>query len=46
MMLLAALSFFAGLILASVTRGRHELKALFYLQQPRPSVDPAVREKE
>jgi glycosyltransferase involved in cell wall biosynthesis len=33
MMLLSALSFFAGLILATVTRGRRELKALFYLRQ-------------
>jgi len=33
LMLLAALSFFAGLILATVTQGRRELKALFYLQQ-------------
>lgn len=32
MMLLSALSFFAGLILATVTRGRREVKALFYLQ--------------
>jgi len=45
MMLLAALSFFAGLILASVARGRHELKALFYLQQPRPTAGSTVREK-
>ena len=44
MMLLAALSLFAGLILASVTRGRHELKALFYLQQPRRAVDSAPGE--
>jgi len=33
LMLMAALSFFAGLILATVTQGRRELKALFYLQQ-------------
>ena len=32
LMILAALSFFAGLILDTVTRGRRELKALFYLQ--------------
>ncbi|HEX7663016.1 MAG TPA: glycosyltransferase family 2 protein [Polyangiaceae bacterium] len=37
-MLLAALSFFAGLILDTVTRGRRELKMLSYLSQegPRP----------
>jgi len=34
LMLLAALSFFAGLVLATVTRGRQETKALFYLQHP------------
>ncbi|MGH8122442.1 MAG: glycosyltransferase [Rudaea sp.] len=33
LMLMSALSFFAGLILATVTKGRRELKALFYLQQ-------------
>jgi glycosyltransferase involved in cell wall biosynthesis len=37
LMLLSALSFFAGLILATVTRGRHELKALIYLQQASPA---------
>ena len=36
MMILAALSFFAGLILATVTRGRQEAKALVYLQQAAP----------
>jgi len=36
MMVTSALSFFAGLILATVTRGRRELKALFYLQQQGP----------
>ena len=34
MMLLAALSGFAGLILDTVTRGRREMKMLAYLQQP------------
>ena len=33
LMILAGLSFFAGLILATVTQGRRELKALLYLQQ-------------
>ncbi len=33
LMLMSALSFFAGLILATVTKGRREMKALFYLQQ-------------
>jgi SAM-dependent methyltransferase len=33
LMLMSALSFFAGLILATVTQGRRELRALFYLQQ-------------
>ena len=33
LMILAGLSFFAGLILANVTQGRREVKALFYLQQ-------------
>ena len=37
LMLLSALSFFAGLILATVTRGRQELKALAYLQQRAPA---------
>jgi glycosyltransferase involved in cell wall biosynthesis len=36
LMLLSALSFFAGLILATVTRGRQESKALAYLQQCAP----------
>jgi len=35
LMLMSALSFFAGLILATVTQGRREMKALFYLQQSR-----------
>lgn len=35
MMLMSALSFFAGLILTTVTRGRRELKALMYIQQPK-----------
>lgn len=36
LMLLAALSFFAGLILDTVTRGRRELKMLAYLGHPAP----------
>lgn len=36
LILLAALSFFAGLILDTVTRGRRELKMLGYLAQPAP----------
>jgi glycosyltransferase involved in cell wall biosynthesis len=36
-MILAALSLFAGLVLATVTRGRQELKALVYLQQRAPT---------
>ena len=42
LMVTAALSFFAGLILANVTKGRRELKALFYLQQP-PAGVPAKK---
>lgn len=37
MMLLATLSFLAGVILATVTRGRQELKALIYLQHAAPT---------
>lgn len=37
LMLLAALSFFSGLILHTVTRGRHEQRMLAYLAQPPPS---------
>jgi len=36
MMVLAALSFFAGLILDTVTRGRRELKMLAYLRERAP----------
>lgn len=36
LMLLAALAFFAGLILDTVTRGRRELKMLSYLGHPAP----------
>jgi glycosyltransferase involved in cell wall biosynthesis len=36
LMILAALSGFAGLILDTVTRGRRELKMLAYLQHPAP----------
>lgn len=44
LMLLAGLSFFSGLILSTVTQGRRELKALFYLQQRAQAADPASRE--
>ncbi|QNN66172.1 glycosyltransferase [Sphingomonas rhizophila] len=37
MVIVAVLSFFAGLILDTVTRGRRELRRLFYLQYPSPS---------
>jgi glycosyltransferase involved in cell wall biosynthesis len=37
LMLLAALSFFAGLILDTVTRGRRELKLLHYLEMKPPA---------
>lgn len=43
LMILAALSFFAGLILATVTRGRREMKMLAYLQQPAPSQETGLR---
>jgi len=36
LMLLAALSFFAGLILDTVTRGRREIRFLAYLAQKAP----------
>lgn len=39
MMILSALSLFAGLILATVTRGRREMKRLAYLSQPAPPAD-------
>jgi glycosyltransferase involved in cell wall biosynthesis len=42
LMISAVLSFFAGLILATVTRGRRELKALFYLGQPPAGVATAA----
>lgn len=35
-MIAAIFSFFSGLILGSVTRGRHEIKRLFYLAIPGP----------
>ena len=41
LMLMSALSFFAGLILATVTKGRREQKALFYLQQSAHVDQPA-----
>ena len=37
LMVLAALSFFAGLILDTVTRGRHEIRRLAYLALPGPA---------
>ena len=37
MMLLAFLSLVCGLVLDTVTRGRHELKKLFYLRVPGPN---------
>jgi len=43
MILLSALFFFVGLILANVTRGRQELKAMFYLQQTR-GIEPKTSE--
>ena len=39
MMVLAALSFFSGLILSTVTRGRCELRMLFYVAQCAPRLD-------
>lgn len=36
LMLLAALSFFAGLVLDTVTRGRREMRLLAYLAQEAP----------
>jgi glycosyltransferase involved in cell wall biosynthesis len=36
LMLLAALSFFSGVILDTVTRGRREMRLLAYLSQPAP----------
>ena len=39
--ILAALSLFAGLILDTVTRGRREIKKLFYLSVPAPGVPAA-----
>ena len=46
LMITAALSFFAGLILVTVTKGRRELKALFYLRQPPPSARAARTDRE
>jgi glycosyltransferase involved in cell wall biosynthesis len=43
MMITSALSFFAGLILATVTQGRRELKTLFYLQQTARVAAPDAR---
>jgi glycosyltransferase involved in cell wall biosynthesis len=40
LMILAALSFFAGLILDTVSRGRREMKRLLYLQQPGVVIQP------
>ena len=42
LMTLAALSFFAGLILDTVTRGRREMRLLAYLAQPAPA-EPGMR---
>lgn len=42
MMIVAVLLFFTGLILDTVTRGRHEMKRLIYLQLPAPGVRPAA----
>jgi glycosyltransferase involved in cell wall biosynthesis len=39
LMLLAALSFFAGLILDTVVRGRREMRRLHYLSLPAPGAD-------
>ena len=39
LMLLAALSLFAGLVLDTVTRGRRETKMLAYLAQPAPGAE-------
>ena len=36
LLVVAVLAFFAGLILDTVTRGRQEIKRLFYLQSPAP----------
>jgi hypothetical protein len=36
MVIIAVLSFFAGLILDTVTRGRREMRRLAYLAQPAP----------
>lgn len=42
LMLMATLSFFSGLILDTVTRGRRELRMLIYLMHPGPpGADPA-----
>ena len=38
MVVIAVLSFFAGLILDTVTRGRREMRRLAYLAQPAPAV--------
>jgi hypothetical protein len=38
-MILASLSFFAGLILDTVVRGRREVRRLAYLAHPAPGTD-------
>ena len=38
--IVAVLSFFAGLILDTVTRGRREMRRLAYLTYPAPTVTP------
>lgn len=40
LMLMATLSFYTGLILDTVTRGRRELRMLAYLSQPAPGRRP------
>lgn len=42
LMLLASLSFFAGLILDTVVRGRREIRRLHYLSLPAPGADKPI----
>jgi len=46
LIILAALSFFAGLILDTVVRGRRELRRLFYLGFPAPGAADTPRGSE
>lgn len=46
LMILAALSFFAGLILDTVVRGRREVRRLAYLAHPAPGVELVSPERE